>query len=45
MSEAYLSQFRPRCMLFGGQSAIIDICFVKNWVGERNRVVTLSARG
>lgn len=38
-------QLRPRCLLFGGRSTIIDICFVKNWVGERDRVATLSARG
>lgn len=38
-------QFRPRCLLFGGSSSIIDICFVKSWIGERNRVATLSSKG
>ena len=38
-------QLRPRCMLFGGQSAIISLCFVKNYTGDRDRIVSLSEGG
>ena len=38
-------QLRPRCLLFGGISAIKSLCFVRTFSGDRDRIASLSERG
>ena len=38
-------QLSPRCMLFGSQSPIISMCYIKNWTGDRDRIATLAENG
>ena len=32
-------------MLFGGQSAVVSLCFIKNWTGDRDCIASLSEKG
>ena len=32
-------------MLFGSQSPIISMCYIKNWTGDRDRIATLAENG
>eukprot|EP00731_Ephydatia_muelleri_P017776 Em0010g874a len=36
---------RPRCLLFGSSSAIISLCFVKNWSDDRDHIASLDQDG
>ncbi|CAI8021220.1 WD repeat-containing protein 7 [Geodia barretti] len=38
-------KLRPRCLLFGGISAIKSLCFVKTFSGDRDRIASLSEKG
>ena len=38
-------QLRPRLLLFGCQSAVVSLSFVRNWSGDHDRIISLSKEG